>query len=266
MPSTSTSWADGSCADGRDRSWAGTPLRWGLWRDRGNRVVKPKSRRGPGRPRKSEQGSESSREHLLLVAGKLFGEKGYEGTSTADIAEAAGLTPPAIFYYFDSKEGLFRELANESVDEPLSHLTSVLATDASPAAKLYDQIVFQVTHNLNSPFTLAAVADDTARLASNGGFDEYYEKARSYTHGIRQLLQEGIAAGQFRANDDFLGAMAILGMANWALRWFRGEGRLSADEVAHGFAEFALSSLLAKPKSLAKVRNEAENIEARPTA
>jgi len=34
---------------------------------------------------------------------RLFGEKGYEGASTRDIAAAAGVNAPALQYYFDNK-------------------------------------------------------------------------------------------------------------------------------------------------------------------
>lgn len=39
---------------------------------------------------------------------KLFGAKGFEGASTRDIAAAAGVNAPALQYYFDSKEGVFK--------------------------------------------------------------------------------------------------------------------------------------------------------------
>lgn len=39
---------------------------------------------------------------------------------------------------------------------------------------------------------------------------------------------------------------AILGMKNWALRWFRAGGRLSAEEVANEFAELVIHRLLSR--------------------
>ena len=46
-------------------------------------------------------------EQILEVAGRVFGERGFAGTSVADVAEAAGISKPLIYNYFGSKEGLF---------------------------------------------------------------------------------------------------------------------------------------------------------------
>src|ERR1700753_4423078 len=50
------------------------------------------------------------REHILVVAEQLFGEKGYAGTSVRDIAQAAGVNLAMISYYFGSKEKLLESM------------------------------------------------------------------------------------------------------------------------------------------------------------
>jgi AcrR family transcriptional regulator len=50
---------------------------------------------------------EETRARIIAAAIRLFGEKGYEGASTRDIAAAAGVNAPALQYYFDNKEGVF---------------------------------------------------------------------------------------------------------------------------------------------------------------
>ncbi len=50
------------------------------------------------------------REHILSVAERLFGEKGFDGTSVRDIAQAAGVNLAMISYYFGSKEKLLEAM------------------------------------------------------------------------------------------------------------------------------------------------------------
>src|ERR1700749_726236 len=50
------------------------------------------------------------REHILVVAEALFGEKGFDGTSVRDIAQQAGVNLAMISYYFGSKEKLLEAL------------------------------------------------------------------------------------------------------------------------------------------------------------
>lgn len=51
-----------------------------------------------------------TQQKTLRAAVKLFLEKGYEGTTTAEIARAAGMTPSSFFRAFPSKEALLLEL------------------------------------------------------------------------------------------------------------------------------------------------------------
>jgi len=44
---------------------------------------------------------------ILNKALRLFSAKGYEGVSVNELAEAAGITKPTLYYYFGSKEGVF---------------------------------------------------------------------------------------------------------------------------------------------------------------
>jgi AcrR family transcriptional regulator len=50
------------------------------------------------------------REHILVVAEELFGDKGFDGTSVRDIAQKAGVNLAMISYYFGSKEKLLEAL------------------------------------------------------------------------------------------------------------------------------------------------------------
>ena len=55
------------------------------------------------------QRGEETRARIVEAAVAVFGERGYEGASTRDIATAAGVNTPAIQYYFDGKEGVYLE-------------------------------------------------------------------------------------------------------------------------------------------------------------
>jgi AcrR family transcriptional regulator len=50
---------------------------------------------------------EETRARIVAAALKLFGERGFDGASTRDIAAAAGVNAPALQYYFDTKEGVY---------------------------------------------------------------------------------------------------------------------------------------------------------------
>ena len=74
---------------------------------------------------------ESDPRRRLLEAGlRLFADRGYAGTSVQDVVDAAGVTKPVLYYYFESKGGLFQALVDHAVEERLR-----LMREAAPAGK-----------------------------------------------------------------------------------------------------------------------------------
>ena len=82
------------------------------------------------------QDGELSRERLLRVGLALFAQKGFEKTSTREIAEAAQTNIAAISYYFGDKAGLYRAVFFESQGSP----TEDIARYADPGLSLEDAL------------------------------------------------------------------------------------------------------------------------------
>ncbi|BDB44012.1 MULTISPECIES: TetR/AcrR family transcriptional regulator [Mycobacterium] len=70
---------------------------------------------GAARPTPTRRSTAEVRTLILASARKLFSIHGYRGTSTRDVASAAGVTAAAIYRHFGNKEGLFEA----AVEEPL---------------------------------------------------------------------------------------------------------------------------------------------------
>lgn len=70
---------------------------------------------------------EDTRRRILETALALFAGGGFEGTSTREIAEQAGVNLPAIQYYFGSKEGLYRAAIAHIADQALQAIGPIAA-------------------------------------------------------------------------------------------------------------------------------------------
>ena len=58
---------------------------------------------------------------ILEHATRLFAERGYDGTTLQDIADAIGITRPGLYNYISSKEQLLAELVRD-VSESTAHI------------------------------------------------------------------------------------------------------------------------------------------------
>ena len=68
---------------------------------------------------------EDTRRRILETALDLFAAQGYEGASTRQIADGAGVNLPAIQYYFGNKEGLYRAIIEDIVADTERHMAGV---------------------------------------------------------------------------------------------------------------------------------------------
>lgn len=75
-------------------------------------------------------------QRILQSADALFCDRGFDGTSIRDVAQAAGVNKALVFYYFDSKDRLFEQVVSRYYDEQ----RRVLIDAMDPTASLPDQI------------------------------------------------------------------------------------------------------------------------------
>jgi AcrR family transcriptional regulator len=91
---------------------------------------------------------DETRSRIIAGALEVFGANGFGGASTRMLAERAGVTLPALHYYFDSKEGVYLACAEHIAERMQAHLGAVtarmaktLAQEQLSAAQLLDMLV-----------------------------------------------------------------------------------------------------------------------------
>ena len=91
------------------------------------KIPKPNKERGRRRASANPE-SADSRMQLVSAATRLFAERGFDGTTTRDIADVSGLNISLISYYFGGKDGLLRACL-EQIESRLSNLDVLQLSD-----------------------------------------------------------------------------------------------------------------------------------------
>ncbi|HZZ43367.1 MAG TPA: TetR/AcrR family transcriptional regulator [Tepidisphaeraceae bacterium] len=76
------------------------------------------------------------RSQLIETATKLFARSGYASTTTAAIAEAAGVTEPVLYRHFQSKQDLFIAITRKMSDDTLREWQSIIGNIDDPAEQI----------------------------------------------------------------------------------------------------------------------------------
>jgi len=185
---------------------------------------------------------------ILRAAGKQFRAAGFAETGMRDIAAAADLSPANLYNYFQGKHEILFFCQDVTLDRLLAALEQSRRSNANAAEKLRLVVVSHLCCVLDEVEGSAAHLLTTAlppRLQQR-----LVLKRDRYEEGVRHLIATGTRTGEFVPCDPALATRAILGALNWSVRWFNPDGRLTAAEIAEGFADYLIRGLLAKPDSL----------------
>ena len=106
------------------------------------------------------------RDQILAAAADLFARAAYGGVSVGDIGAAVGISGPALYKHFPSKEAILAELL-VGISEELLHEGSarVAAVDGEPAAALNALVDWHVSFALDHPALITIQSRDLDRLA-----------------------------------------------------------------------------------------------------
>ncbi len=182
--------------------------------------------------RQARSPADDTRTNLLNAALRLFGERGYHATSLQDVIHAAGCSKGAFYHYFDSKEDLLLLFHDTFIDHLLEYAERMARESGDPLERL----LAILRHHLESMSTFhdhMAVFHNEARFLTHAKFRLVQVKRDRYEAAVRSLVQEAQARGLLRADlDAKLFSLAVLGVFNWAFRWYRPDGPLPPDEMA----------------------------------
>lgn len=171
----------------------------------------------------SDTKSARTRVRILDAAAKVLSRKGYAGMRLSDVAEAADLQAPAIYYYFDSREDLIEEVMWAGIADMREHVTKIV--DAlPPETSSIDRILVAVEAHLRHELE---ISDYTTASIRNAGQVPDKIRKRQLTEEVRYgevwrgLIGSAVAEGTLRADlDPYIAQMLVLGSLNWTAEWW----------------------------------------------
>ena len=171
----------------------------------------------------------STKSRIVKAAWNLFYKKGYEQTTVEDIISASKTSKGTFYHYFKGKEALLNSLS-DLFDEKYEELAAVI----DPAMSAYDKLLYW-NHELFYMIETSVDIDLLAFLYSSQlttkGKKSLSDSKRFYFKWITEILEDGLADGEFKDTSSAKELMKIYAMFerallyDWAL--FRGKYSLS---------------------------------------
>lgn len=186
---------------------------------------------------------------ILRGAAAVFRDRGFDGAGMREIADAIGMAPAALYYYFRSKEDLLYFCQDFSLDRMIAEARAIERERLPAGRKLSAVIAAQLRCMLDELHGSSAHLEfhsiPRPKLA------RIIAKRDAYESCLRRIVAAGVRSGDFRKVDVKLVSLALLGAINWTIKWFRPGGPRGAEAIAQVFADVLIHGLeaAAPPKA-----------------
>ncbi|MBK8114820.1 MAG: TetR family transcriptional regulator [Candidatus Accumulibacter sp.] len=179
------------------------------------------------------------RDELLRAAARLFVEKGFDATTTRDIAEAVGMRSGSPFYHFRSKQDLLKAAMIEGLEAGHQRLQAAVAGIDDPERRLRVMIRSHLGTLLEGDCHAPMLVYESRSLGITARA-EIAAVSDRYQQAWQATLEQLAASGKLRLPAKPM-RLLLFGMLNWSRQWYRSNGGLSLDEIAEAAAEMVLA-------------------------
>ncbi|WP_194852975.1 TetR/AcrR family transcriptional regulator [Nocardia sp. SYP-A9097] len=176
---------------------------------------------------------------IFLAAIDAFAERGFRATTTRDIAARAGLSPAGLYVHFGSKEEVLHRISLSAMQLTKQVAETAAGTRGTPTARLAatvrDLTAWHAEHSASVRVVLYHLTDLTPEHHT-----EVLDVQLAIHRLIRDLVGEGVTAGEFDVPDPGVTTLALLSLCVDTARWYRPDYRRTPPQLGRDYAALAL--------------------------
>jgi TetR/AcrR family transcriptional regulator, cholesterol catabolism regulator len=182
---------------------------------------------------------------ICRTAARVFYDKGYDGASMQDIAEAVGLTKAGLYHHVGSKDRLLFEIMNYGMDILDQAVISKVRDITDPGERLRQTIIGHIDLVVRTrDLEITVILHENRSLKG-----ELRRMINARKQAYIRLLEQTITEVQAQTSSPprispRLAAFALLGMINWLYQWYHPDGDVKEPELATTYVDFFFRGLL----------------------
>jgi AcrR family transcriptional regulator len=196
----------------------------------------PRTREAAGRSNGAD-----TRERIIQAATAEFKVVGYDGTTVSSIARASGVTTPALYWHFPSKEEICFACLERIYDEQYAVVCA--ANVGQDASERLGSVVDAWVRDVLSDRQLATGFNPNQLIRSLS--DDHRKALRRKEVEFQQLmlgiLSDGVTEGSFAVKDPIVTANLIMTACDYVFVWLKPSPEHPVDDIAARYAELMVA-------------------------
>ncbi|UQE77046.1 TetR/AcrR family transcriptional regulator [Gordonia sp. PP30] len=189
--------------------------------------------------------ADQTRQRLLRAAVEAFAERGFHGTTTRDLAAAAGMSPAAVYVHYPSKEDLLFQLSLTGHERTLAVLDAADAPGAAPGVRLAALIRAFVRYHAED-HTWARIVNYELGALTPEHLARITTLRRAIARRLRAAVDAGVASGDFATDDPATVTLALESMGIDIGRWYSDDRGPTPEALAESYSALALRMVQAR--------------------
>ena len=186
----------------------------------------------------------SRKAQIDRTATALFRARGFAATSMRELATELGLEAGSLYSHIKSKEEILHRVCFGLADEFFAGFEPATAEASAPVATQLRLVIEAHVRVLTRDSAASVVFLHEWRHLSEPARVAFLALRERYEASFRSLIQRGIVAGELHAPDAAFASLTLLASLNWLPTWYRPDGKLTPNEIAHRLADQLLGGLL----------------------
>ncbi|HEV2784279.1 MAG TPA: TetR/AcrR family transcriptional regulator [Actinophytocola sp.] len=178
----------------------------------------------------------------MAAAIESFATRGYHATTTRDIANAAGMSPAALYVHFPSKAAVLSAISRSGHEQALDMVQDVVSGTPDPVEAM-SLIVQRFVAWHAKRHRVARVVQYELQALPPPDYEQIATLRRRTEQLVRDVITAGVDRGRFHVTDVRTAARAVLSLGIDVARWYTDTGKPSPALLGRQYADLVLRML-----------------------
>ena len=184
------------------------------------------------------------KEEIVIVASRLFKEKGYNAVSMRDIAQVMGIKAASLYNHIQGKQEILSTLILEVANEFTLGMNNITESKATPIERIKGVIEMHIDITVNHPEGLAALNNDWMHL-ENDDLSDFVRMREDYEENSRKIIKEGVEKKEIKAHHPEVILFSILSTLRSLYVWYQKRGKLDVNILKKDMVAVLLNGIVA---------------------
>ena len=186
---------------------------------------------------------QNRKEEIVIVAAKLFKEKGYSAVSMRDIAQQMDIKAASLYNHIKSKQEILSSLVLHVAKKFTNSTQTITSQDGTALQRLKKLIEVHIDITLHHADAIAALNNDWMHLDGQDLLD-FIAMREKYEENFRNIIKQGIQKKQIKAKEPEVILFSILSTLRTLYLWNEKRGKLEVNVLKKELVAVLISGIV----------------------